>query len=275
MNQSHDASSHFIRIAGGLTVHYEESGNGTIPVIFIPGWTMSTKVFARQLAHYSGSPRYRAISYDPRGQGLTTKTLEGHSYQQHGRDLHGLIGALNLKGTVLVGWSYGALDAMAYLDQYGSNNVRALVILDGTAKPSGSDPTKEWVETNENRRWGTITPIEDRSAFNRVLAEWMLEEATPEHVMWVMDISSQTSGTVCALLNAAAYCADYEALLIEITKKLPVLVFAREDWRHQVSGWLKANAPAVPLVVMGKHLMFWERAAAFNAELDRFLEAFE
>ena len=56
-------------------------------------------------------------------------------------------------------------------------------------------------------------------------------------------------------------------------KQLPVLVVAREDWRGQVSGWLKANAPAVPLVVMGKHMMFWERAGAFNIELDKFLNS--
>jgi hypothetical protein len=43
-----------------------------------------------------------------------------------------------------------------------------------------------------------------------------------------------------------------------VTKQLPVLVVAREEWRPQVSNWLKANAPAVPLVVMGKHMMFRE-----------------
>jgi hypothetical protein len=43
-----------------------------------------------------------------------------------------------------------------------------------------------------------------------------------------------------------------------------VLVVAREEWRGQVADWLQANAPTVPLVVMGKHMMFWERARAFN-----------
>jgi hypothetical protein len=31
----------------------------------------------------------------------------------------------------------------------------------------------------------------------------------------------------------------------------------------------------VPLVVLGKHIMFWERAEAFNAELSKFLDALE
>jgi non-heme chloroperoxidase len=265
------ARSEFVRTNDDFTIHFEESGSGEIPVVFIPGWTMSTKVFARQLVHFSGSLRYRAIAYDPRGQGLTSKTVEGHSYQQHGRDLQAFIAALTLKRIVLVGWSFGVLDAMAYLDQFGTDSLRALVVLDGTPKPAGADPATEWVETQEGRRWGTITPIEDRARFHREFAQFMLEDASPENIEWITEISAQTSGTVTALLNAAAYCVDYERLFIEVTKRLPVLVVAREEWRGQVSSWLKANAPTVPLVVMGKHLMFWERASAFNSELDKFL----
>src|SRR5512145_2205518 len=73
--------SEFVRINDDFTIHFEESGSGDMPIVFIPGWTMSTKVFSRQLAHFLESNRWRAISYDPRGQGLTTKTIEGHSYQ--------------------------------------------------------------------------------------------------------------------------------------------------------------------------------------------------
>lgn len=267
--------SEFVRINDDFTIHFEESGSGDMPIVFIPGWTMSTKVFSRQLAHFLESNRWRAISYDPRGQGLTTKTIDGHSYQQHGRDLGAFISALGLKQVVLVGWSYGVLDAMAYLDQFGTDNVRAIVILDGTPKPTGKDATAEWVETEESRRWGTMTPIEDRATFHREFAQWLLEDASPENIEWITEISSQTSGTVTALLNETARYVDYERLLIEVAKRKPVLVVAREEWRGQVSRWLNANAPEVPLVVLGKHMMFWERAAAFNAEVTKFLDALD
>jgi hypothetical protein len=42
-------------------------------------------VFERQLKHFEGSTRFRAIVYDPRGQDLSSKTLCGHTYAQHGR----------------------------------------------------------------------------------------------------------------------------------------------------------------------------------------------
>jgi non-heme chloroperoxidase len=269
----HAIRSHFVRINDDFTIHVEEAGSGDMPVVFIPGWTMSTKAFVRQLAHFSDSLRYRAIAYDPRGQGLTSKTVQGHSYQQHGRDLEALVRALHLKRIVLIGWSFGVLDAMAYLDQFGVDNVRALIVLDGTPKPRGGDPATEWVESEEGRRWCTITPIEDRAQFHQKFGQALLEDASPKNVEWITEISAQTSATVTALLNETARHVDYEGLLANVIKQLPVLVVAREDWRKQVSSWLKANGPAVPLVVMGKHMMFWERADAFNVELDAFLDS--
>lgn len=118
-----------------------------------------------------------------------------------------------------------------YLDQFGVDNVHALVILDGTPKPRGSDPATEWVETEEGRRWGTITPIEDRAQFHQKFGQWLLEDASPKNVEWITEISAQTSATVTALLNETARHVDYEGLLVDVIKQLPVLVVAREDWR--------------------------------------------
>jgi pimeloyl-ACP methyl ester carboxylesterase len=63
-------------------------------------------VFERQLKHFEGSTRFRAIVYDPRGQDLSSKTLRGHTYAQHGRDLAAFIQKLGLKNVALAGWSY-------------------------------------------------------------------------------------------------------------------------------------------------------------------------
>lgn len=70
-----------------LSLRYQQAGNGPQTNVFIPGWTASSRMFKRQLTHFEGSTRFRAIAYGPRGQGLSTKTWEGHTYQQHGRDL--------------------------------------------------------------------------------------------------------------------------------------------------------------------------------------------
>src|SRR6056297_3582716 len=113
------AHADYVSLDNGLTMHYETSGNGETPIIFIPGWMMSTEVFEHQLKHFEGSETYTAIAYDPRGQGRSSKTVEGHTYQQHGRDLAAFLDKLELDKVILAGWSYGVTEQLAYLDQFG------------------------------------------------------------------------------------------------------------------------------------------------------------
>lgn len=264
------------RLSDDLTLHYRQAGHGPEIILFIPGWTMSSQVFERQLEHFEASTRFRAIAYDPRGQGLSSKTLDGHTYQQHGRDLAAFIEKLGLGNIVLAGWSNGVLEMMAYIHQFGPANLKAVVIIDGTPRALGRDNTREWVwvsadDKDKLREDFTIQTLENRPAFNVKFAEWMLEAATAENIRWVDHIASQTPNFVAALTNETGTYVDYERDLKALNGKLPLLFVVREEWREVVGEWIERNAPGVELVVMGKHLMFWERSAEFNAALDRFL----
>ena len=66
-----------------------------------------------QLSHFS--QKYQTIAYDPRGQGRSSKTVEGNTYVQHGKDLRAFMDALKLKNAVVVGWSNGCDDVYGYL----------------------------------------------------------------------------------------------------------------------------------------------------------------
>jgi non-heme chloroperoxidase len=79
-----DTQRHYVEIEPGVDLYVEETGAGR-PLVFIPGWTMTTEVFARQVARFAAD--YRVITYDPRCQGRSSKTLHGVNYAQHGRDL--------------------------------------------------------------------------------------------------------------------------------------------------------------------------------------------
>ena len=86
-------SSGRVRIDDELSLHHETSGRGETTVLLVPGWTMTTAVFERQREYFAGSANYRFVTYDPRAHGESTKTVGGHYYAPHGRDLGALIGA--------------------------------------------------------------------------------------------------------------------------------------------------------------------------------------
>jgi pimeloyl-ACP methyl ester carboxylesterase len=176
---------------------------------------------------------------------------------------------------VLAGWSYGVLNILAYVNQHGISNVRAAVIIDGAPRGVGKDPNEEWVwETIERsvEEPFTIRTLENRSMASRQIAQWCLEADSPDDSKWLEAISEQTPDAIAALMNETALYANYEADLKHLTAKRPVLIVAREDWRHVVSTWSMDNAPGAQVEIFGKHMMFWERAETFNSLLDNFLQ---
>jgi pimeloyl-ACP methyl ester carboxylesterase len=49
----------------GSSLYYSDEGKGT-PILFVPGWTMTSEVFAKQQAAFAKT--HRVIVLDPRGQ---------------------------------------------------------------------------------------------------------------------------------------------------------------------------------------------------------------
>ncbi|WP_373504891.1 hypothetical protein [Aestuariivirga sp.] len=52
----------------------------------------------------------------------------------------------------------------------------------------------------------------------------------------------------------------------------PVLIVVRDEWKHVAENWAALHAPTSSVVAMGKHMMFWDRAAEFNHLLDQFFQ---
>ena len=52
----------YLEVAPGVDIYYEDQGEGP-PLVLIPGWTFTTRVFDHQFAAFTDS--YRVISFDP------------------------------------------------------------------------------------------------------------------------------------------------------------------------------------------------------------------
>lgn len=269
-------SGKFIDIDDALRMHYEDTGHGDLCVLLVPGWTMSTRVFERQFEQFRDSHRFRLISYDPRAQGLSSKPEAGHDYPQHGRDLHAFIEALGLDRIVLAGWSFGCLETLAYINQFGAARLAGFVMLDGPPRASGDDNRSEWVSYRYDDADGSGSfysrgRLRAPIATNREFAAWMLEEKSNSNIEWLLAITQQTPDSVAALLNDTARGLDYRADLRALEGQVPLWYLMREGRGRVVSDWARANTPSARVQAYGEHLMFWERAAQFNRDLDEFV----
>ncbi len=271
------AGAEEVKLSEDLTIYYEQVGSGDTTIIFIPGWMMSTEVFKHQLAHFKGSTKYRALAYDPRGQGKSSKPIEGHTYQQHARDLALMLEKLALDKVILAGWSYGVTEQLAYLNQFGSKKIKAMIMIDTGPDVSGAS-RDEWVwylndDSDGYAQSFTVGIIEDRENVVREFSKWMLEDPTPENIAWLSKIASNTSSSVASIQNATGFYLDYSKDLIALDGKIPLLYVVRDEIREVADKWIKSNTPSATAVYMGKHLMFWERAEEFNKAMDEFLSS--
>jgi len=269
-----------VKLSDDLTIHYEKAGTGEKTILFAPGWAMSTRCFEKQLEAFEGSSEYTFITYDPRGQGLSSKTEDGHFYQQHGRDLNQFIEALDLKNIVLGGWSFGGNEVLSYINQFGADRLIGFILIDAAPKSTGVDNTREWVwysydDADGTERWLTMGPLLDREGTIAEFADWMLANKSPENIAFASRIAAQTSSTVMALLSATGAHDDYSEDLGALEGKLPLLYIVRKEWGGVVSDWAASNTPSASVVAtMDSHLGFWENSERFNKELHEFLTSF-
>ena len=131
-----NAADKYFTTSDGVRLHYIDAGPSVSPIIvFVPGWTMPAWIFQKQIAFFSHD--YHVIALDPRGQGDSDVPAAGYEPFRRGADIADLIAAQGRRPVLLVGWSLGVLDSLAYVHQYGDSLLTGMVLLDNSV---GEDP---------------------------------------------------------------------------------------------------------------------------------------
>lgn len=267
------SESKYITVAPDVELHYLDWGVGQ-PILFVPGLTFAGEIFAGQIEHFSAY--HRVIAVDPRGQGLSTKTVHGNDYLSHGRDLSVLIETLDLKDLVLVGWSTGNLDVWSYISQFGKERVKAVVTIDMSPLPLSADPAW-WTEGSMEELSMVATqvltsPQGTRSFFADYAAGVMIQhEMAPAELEYILDMSAKTPYWVCSSLFASAIFSNFYETAKDISETLPSLMFIAEHWAEVAQPFMAKHFPGTKTHVMGGHLMFYEYPEKWNKVLAEFL----
>jgi non-heme chloroperoxidase len=113
--------------SGSIDIYYEDHGAGQ-PIVLIHGFPLSGHSWEKQVAVLLEAG-YRVITYDRRGFGNSSQPSFGYDYDTFAADLNTLMTELDLRDTVLVGFSMGTGEVTRYLGKYGSERVSKAVLM--------------------------------------------------------------------------------------------------------------------------------------------------
>jgi non-heme chloroperoxidase len=264
------ASAATLEVEPGSSLYYSDEGKGT-PILFVPGWTLSSEVFVKQQAAFAKT--HRVIVLDPRGQGRSSKNGSQYTYVQQGYDIDKLIQHLGVDKVVLVCWSYGCLASYAYLRHHGLDKISGFVGIDQSPHPLDLDDGPKWNEGPLTDTRDSFNGVNyDRAEFTAAFAQWMVKRKLKSaELRWLTEIMESTPTGIAVQLAADALFSDYRPELEKLSQEVQTLHVLGEEDVATAKPWLEENAPKAKIEVLGRHMMFWEDSGAFNKIFSDFL----
>lgn len=259
-------TSDFLKTSDGVRIHYLESGKGR-PIVFIPGWTMPAWIWQKQIDEFSS--KYHVVAVDPRSQGESDKPTYGHLPETRARDYKELVDHLALKQPVLVGWSMGCGELMKYIEQFGSDNLAGLVLVDGYLRDKPEPNLFTGMST-----WMNLLQ-QDRQKQADGFVRSMFRKPQPEpYIQRVIAASVQVpADTAAVLIYNMIAVKDFSAGFARLNR--PVL-FAYQPDSQSTADFLKAKlGDTVRLKEFDGdgHALFVDEPEKFNSALGDFIAA--
>ena len=260
----------------GAMIYYEVKGNGP-PIVLVHGWTMSGKIWKKQVEGLSRD--YTVVTIDLRAHGNSSKVLYGNTIPRLAKDVRTVIKKLKLKKATLVGWSLAGPVVLSYWEQFGTKgDVKALGLVDMT--PFGFSPAAWNSHTLKNYNYDNM------NAFFLALTEKRREVGTGfinkmfksgqagADLDWILTEHLKTPAPVAIDIYSDYLMRDYSKTLETIT--IPVIVFAADSQIFpkgiEMGSFISSQIPHSTFVPFedGGHVLFYEQAEKFNSALDKF-----
>jgi len=254
-------TSAFFTTSDGIRIHYLEAGKGPA-IFFIPGWTMPAWIWEQQIAHFS--PKYHVIAVDPRSQGESDKPAEGNYPERRARDYKELIDHLKLTPAVLVGWSMGVPEIMAYVSQFGTADLRGAVLVDGMIV----------LDSGMQKMFFALTHMiaaDRKNLTSNFVHDMYTKPQTPDYYDRLIAESLKTPTNTAAELLIVSH-QDWTAALSKLANT-SVLYVTTTHVKPQID-IARKSIPNLQSEVIedGKHAFFVDHAEQFNTAVDKFLE---
>jgi microsomal epoxide hydrolase len=257
------AQDRYFITSDDVRLHYLEGGPRTgHTIVFVPGWTMPAWIWQPQLQAFAR--RYHVVAFDPRGQGESDAPARGYEPNRRGQDIAELVAHLEPVPVVLVGWSLGVLDSLAYLHTHGDQKVAGLVLVDNSVGEEPPPPPRPL------HRPAPVLP--HAIAMHRFVVSMFRHPQSQAYLDRLTEATLRTPETASRALLAYPVPRTYWRDALFSTGK-PVLYIVRPGWLAEQAANLAHDRPGTQTAVFpdAGHALFVDDAAQFNALVDGFI----
>jgi pimeloyl-ACP methyl ester carboxylesterase len=253
-------------------LNYEEAGEGP-PLLFIHGLWGSGRFFHRQLPYFS--ERYRTILLDLRGHGGSEHTAGGHVVAQHARDVRGVLKELDLDDVVVAGWSMGTLVMLDYVEQFGTDKLRALIDIDQSPTDfKAPDWPHGLFDLPTLREVHTGVQTDHAATVEHMVPLMFKEPPSDDDRAWIVEELLRLPPGIAGSILFDQTLADYRETLSKMS--IPTLLcYGRGDTVPVAAGeYMRDRMPNARLVVFeeSNHCPFLEEPDRFNQVVDDWIE---
>lgn len=119
-------ASYFTAI-DGTRLYFQDWGTGR-PIVFLSSWTFDSTVWGEHIVGLVQAG-FRCIAPDRRGHGRSDAPSHGYDLDTLAGDVAALLDELDIQDAVLVCHSMGSVEALRYLECYGSARVAKLMLV--------------------------------------------------------------------------------------------------------------------------------------------------
>ena len=132
--------NNFFRTSDDAIIYFEDySKDKKDIIVLIPGFCCTTNFFANNIEGLA--KKHRVITFDPRGQGKSSKGLQGHTIKRNCEDIKELLDYLDVDNVTMLGWSMAGQYIVKYFDMFGDYRIKSLGLIDC---PLGAAYNEDW-----------------------------------------------------------------------------------------------------------------------------------
>jgi pimeloyl-ACP methyl ester carboxylesterase len=263
----------FVPTSDGARIAVRRVGSGP-SLVFLTNWGFSSAVFTHQEAYFSSTHTVYLI--EPRGHGASPAHPTGNDYATHASDLAAVFDHFSLERVNIVGWYTGAVTALAYCEQFGTQRLATLTGIDLSPRPMFDD-VAAWAVDPLRLIADKFQQLMRSPGTRRLLLEFFLDRFLIDRRLdaaereWLMAQATASEFDLVRGLLADLMLRNYRSTLQRVAPELPILGIYARHWIEYAHSDIQPIAPQMRFMSFGGSMMYWEYHERFNQQLAAFL----